>query len=80
MPQLEVRIDVLEKDFVESDLFVKKITLKMSKLAFSEVTYNNKIHIKDQINLLNQRQKYLKKELIIILDLLDELENETDIQ
>ena len=52
----------------------------MSKLAFSEVTYNNKIHIKDQINLLNQRQKYLKKELIIILDLLDELENESDIQ
>jgi len=47
----------------------------MSKLASSEVTYNNKIYIKDQINLLNQRQKDLRKELIFILDLLDELEN-----
>ena len=47
----------------------------MSKLDASEVTYINKIHIKDQINLLNQRQKDLRKELIFILDLLDELEN-----
>ena len=47
----------------------------MSKLDSSEVTYINKIHIKDQINLLNQRQKDLRKELIFILDLLDELEN-----
>ena len=52
----------------------------MSKFASSEVTYNNEINIKDQIHLLNQRQKDLKKELVIILDLLDELENETDIQ
>lgn len=52
----------------------------MSKFASSEVTYKNKINIKDQIHLLNQRQKDLKKELVIILDLLDELENETDIQ
>ena len=58
----------------------KKISLKISKLSCSEVTYNNEIHIKDQINLLNQRQKSLKKDLIIILDLLQELENETDIQ
>lgn len=33
----------------------------MSKLASSEVTYNNKIYIKDQINLLNQREKRFEK-------------------
>lgn len=59
---------------------LQKLSIKMSKFASSEVTYNNEINIKDQIHLLNQRQKDLKKELVIILDLLDELENETDIQ
>jgi len=60
--------------------YLQNLSIKMSKFASSEVTYNNEINIKDQIHLLNQRQKDLKKELVIILDLLDELENETDIQ
>ena len=60
--------------------YIQQLSIKMSKFASSEVTYNNEINIKDQIHLLNQRQKDLKKELVIILDLLDELENETDIQ
>lgn len=60
--------------------YIQQLSIKMSKFTSSEVTYNNEINIKDQIHLLNQRQKDLKKELVIILDLLDELENETDIQ
>ena len=60
--------------------YIQKLSIKMSKFTSSEVTYNNEMNIKDQIHLLNQRQKDLKKELVIILDLLDELENETDIQ
>ena len=60
--------------------YIQQLNIKMSKFTSSEVTYNNEMNIKDQIHLLNQRQKDLKKELVIILDLLDELENETDIQ
>lgn len=60
--------------------YIQQLSIKMSKFTSSEVTYNNEMNIKDQIHLLNQRQKDLKKELVIILDLLDELENETDIQ
>ena len=38
---------------------------------------NKEIYIKEEIKILNQRQKDLRKELLLILDLLDELENQS---
>ena len=35
------------------------------------------MYIKEEIKILNQRQKDLRKELLLILDLLDELENQS---
>jgi hypothetical protein len=38
---------------------------------------NKEMYIKEEIKILNQRQKDLRKELLLILDLLDELENQS---
>ncbi len=36
------------------------------------------MYIKEEIKILNQRQKDLRKELLLILDLLDELETQSN--